>query len=341
MPVFHDAPIPSNRTVIVLMASLIAVSLGAVARAQTSLDDVHIVANANAVPGIAARSGAMDVSGLHLIKTDVNLVLVPVSVTDLQERIVTGLQPENFQIFEDKEPQEIRNFSAEDVPVTIGIILDTSGSMQDKIDRVREAVMEFCENANPQDEFFLISFSEQPRLMTDFTDTPDKVEAELPFLLPKGRTALLDAIYLGLDKMKHARHSKKALLIISDGGDNHSRHGEKAVRAAAKESDVMVYTIGIFDRFVATEEEMQGPSLLSDIAESSGGRSFTLENPNDLPAIAHRIGMELRTQYVLAYRPQSAAHDGRWRKIKVRLRLPGKHSPFQTHSRSGYYAMAR
>ena len=173
-----------------------------------------------------------------------------------------------------------------------------------------------------KDEFFLIEFSDTPRLAADFTSSTEKIENELLFTRPKGQTALLDAIYMGLSKMKSAKFQRKALLIISDGGDNHSRYGEREVKAAARESDVMIYSIGTFDRYVPTPEEARGPSLLSEISEPTGGRAFTLQNTVEMPAVAHHIGTELRTQYLLAYQPQDFEHDGKWHKIKVKLRLP-------------------
>ncbi|HEX4783076.1 MAG TPA: VWA domain-containing protein [Candidatus Sulfotelmatobacter sp.] len=292
------------------------------------------------MPNALASTKMPEDLGLHVLKTDVKLVLVPVSVTDPWQRLVSGLGAENFQIFDGKKQQEIRHFSSEDLPVSIGIILDASGSMRDKMDRVRDAVHQFCEAANLQDEFFMISFSDEPRLIADFTSSSQDVEKELLFIQPKGRTALLDAIYLGLREMKNAKYGKRALLIISDGGDNHSRYSERDVRAAAKESDVMIYAIGTFDRYVPTEEELRGPLLLSEIADSTGGQAFTLQNEVELPAVARHIGKALRTQYVLGYSPAELHHDGKWHKIQVKLRLPRKFSMLSAHARRGYYAPA-
>src|ERR1051326_2974290 len=248
--------------------------------AQTSVNDVHVASRA-----AVATSSNQSVDGpmLHVIKTDVRLVLVPVSVTDPMQRFVTGLNQDNFEVFEDKTPQTIRSFSSEDVPISVGIILDTSGSMTDKVDRVRDAVNEFCDAANPEDEFFMISFNDDPRLVVDFTTSTDEIKKELVFTRPKGRTSLLDAIRMGLAKMKTARYGKKALLIISDGGDNHSRYGEKAIKSLARESDVMIYSIGTFDRYVPTLEEARGPALLTELAEPTGGRGFTLDHSQEMP----------------------------------------------------------
>lgn len=318
----------------VSLSVLLFVLLSAALFAQTSVDDVHVV------PREARQdSGSVQLAenSLPLIKTDVKLVLVPVSVTDSNERFVTGLSQDNFKIFDNNKLQKIQTFSMEDTPVSVGIILDMSGSMGDKVERIRDAVNQFCEEANPQDEFFMIVFADEPKMAVDFTTNTNEVEKELLFTQPKGRTSLLDAIYMGLHKMKHARYGKKALLIISDGGDNHSRYGEKEVKSLARESDVMIYSIGIFDRYVPTQEEMMGPQLLSDIAAPSGGQAYTIDNPNDMPAVARHIGTELRTQYVLAYRPQDPPQNGKWRKIRVKLLLPRRFPFLRAHAKTGYY----
>lgn len=313
-------------------------ALSEVLPAQTSIDDVHVQPRASSESNASAKSIQRLPAGVPLIKSDVKLVLVPVSVTDPNERFVTGLSRDNFQIFEGKTPQEIQNFSREDVPVSVGIILDVSGSMGDKVDRLRDAVTQFCEAANPQDEFFLITFSDAPRLAVDFTNSSNEIEKELVFTQPKGRTSLLDAIHMGLRKMKDAHYGKKALLVVSDGGDNHSRYGEREVKGLARESDVMIYSIGLFDRSVPTPEELLGPALLSEVTDATGGRNYTLDNPNEMPAVARHIGMELRTQYVLAYKPKDPVHDGRFRKIRVKLMLPRKFSFLRAHAKTGYYA---
>jgi Ca-activated chloride channel family protein len=305
--------------------------------AQTALDaahmnDVHITPRTGAALATASLGAAAP-----LIRQSVDLVLVPVSVTDAMERLVIGLRQENFSVLDGKQAQQIKHFSREDAPLSVGIIVDLSGSMKNKIDRAREAVTQFCEEANLQDEFFLITFSNQPHLVTDFT-RPEEIEQQLLFARAGGQTALLDAIYMGLRKMREAKYGKKALLIISDGGDNHSRYGEGELKAAVKEADVMVYAIGTFDRYFSTEEESLGPELLSNLAEVTGGRAFVLENPNAMPDLARRIGTELRTQYVLGYRPEQVPRDGKWHKISVKLKLPKRLKSLRAHARTGYYA---
>jgi len=333
-------PVGFKRILLLRYASIIASTLvlaSAIALAQSELDTAHIFPREN--PQMLASANLATSPGhMHAIKQNVDLVLVPVSVTDGRQRLVTGLDQSNFQVLEGKKVQEIRHFSNEDAPVSVGVIVDTSGSMKDKMERVREAVTQFCEIANVQDEFFMITFSDEPHVATDFTNTAEDIERELLYIHSKGRTALLDAIYMGIEKMRQARYSKKALLVISDGGDNHSRYGEREVKSAVKESDVMIYAIGTFDRYVSTQEEMVGPGLLANVTQVTGGRAFTLEDPNEMPAVAHRIGTELRTQYVLGYRPQKAPHDGKWHKISVKLKLPAKLSFLRVHAKTGYYA---
>jgi Ca-activated chloride channel family protein len=222
--------------------------------------------------------------------------------------------------------------------VSVGILVDTSGSMSYKLEQAREAVLQFCEMANPQDEFFLITFADTPRLITDFTGSAEHIENDLLTARSKGETSLLDAIYMGVRKMRNARYARKALLILSDGGDNHSRYTEKDVKSALRESDVMVFAVGTYERYVTTQEELLGPALLGTVAEITGGQSFTITNAGELPAITRNIGTQLRHQYLLAYQPQAAEHDGKWHKISVKLKLPKKlHYLLHVNARAGYY----
>ncbi|MGH9510543.1 MAG: VWA domain-containing protein [Terriglobales bacterium] len=318
-----------------LLFCLLPVNLSA--QSPSDVDDVHIRPRVE-IP--AQKLTESDAASPHIrpMKVDVDLVLVPVTITDPMNRLVTGLDKDNFQLFEGKDQQVIKNFSSEDAPVSIGVIFDMSGSMSSKIDRAREAVSEFFKTANPQDEFFMITFADQPQEVSDFTQSVENIQNKLIFSVPKGRTALLDAIYLGVSKMRQAKYPKKALLIISDGGDNHSRYTEGEIKSLVKESDLLIYAIGIYDHYFASEEERLGPALLSDIAELTGGRSFTIDNPNDLADVATKIGIELRNQYVLGYRPNKPGHDGKWRKIKVKLLAPKGLPPLRVYAKTGYYA---
>jgi len=307
------------------------------------VEDVHVAPRVDPPPADKAADIALDTVHTHapMIKSKVDLVLVPVTVTDPMNRLVTGLDKENFEVFEGKDRQEVRHFSAEDAPISLGVIFDMSGSMASKIERAREAVIDFFKTANPQDEFFLITFSERPEETSDFTQSIEDLQGRLVFTVPKGRTALLDAIYLGVSKMRQAKYPKKSLLIISDGGDNHSRYTEGEIKSLVKEADTMVYSIGIYDHYFATEEERLGPQLLGDISELSGGRAFTIDNPNDLSDVATKIGIELRNQYVLGYRPKNPGHDGKWHKIRVKLLPPKGLPPLHVYAKTGYYAASQ
>jgi len=218
------------------------------------------------------------------------------------------------------------------------VIFDMSGSMNSKIALAREAVIEFLKAANPQDEFFLIAFADRPEEISDFTTSVEDVQARLLNTFPKGRTALIDAIYLGITKMRHARHRRKALLVISDGGDNHSRYTEGEIKSLVKESDVLIYGVGVYDRYFPTPEERLGPWLLTDITEITGGRTFTVDNPNGLPAVARAIGIQLRNQYVIGYRPTKSQRNGKWHKIKVKLTALKGLPPLRVRAKTGYYA---
>ena len=283
--------------------------------------------------------GALD----RAIRVDVDLALVNVTITDPYNRLVTGLEAENFRVYEDNVEQEVAHFSNEDVPVSIGVIFDLSGSMANKVDKSRLAALQFFKTANPQDEFFLVSFNDRAQLISPFTSSVEDLQTRLMFTAAKGRTALLDAIYLGLSQMKGARNTKRALLIISDGGDNHSRYSERDIRSFVKEADVQVYAIGIFDASGnrSTPEEQGGPSMLGDVTDMTGGRTFQVANLNDLPDIAIKISMELRNQYVLGFRPSNRQHDGKWRKLKIKLRPPKGLPPLNVYAKSGYLAPGR
>jgi Ca-activated chloride channel family protein len=277
----------------------------------------------------------------HGIKVDVNMTLVNLTVTDPLDRMVTGLEKEHFRVFEDGIEQEVLTLSSEDVPVSIGLVFDMSGSMSDKVEKAREAAVQFMHTANPLDQFFLVSFNDRAELTSGFTTSVNELQNRMMFTSSKGRTALLDAIYLGLSQMRGAQNGKRALLLISDGGDNHSRYNESDIKKYLKEADCQLYAIGIFDPIEMrsrTPEELEGPSLLSEMTEMTGGRVFPVGNPNELPDIAAKIGIELRNQYILGYKSSNPQQNGAWRKIKVKLRPPKGLPPLRIYGKTGYYA---
>jgi Ca-activated chloride channel family protein len=344
-----------NNFVVLVAALLLAACAALPGFAQNEQTDVHVVpreqqkgANPDPSvmpPAVAAEARAAGVSVDPSLKThtkpirkDVDLVLVPVTVTDPMNRLVTGLEKDNFLLTDSGQPQEIKHFSSEDAPISLGVIFDISGSMSNKIDKSRDAVVEFFKTANPEDEFFVVTFSEKPEVLADFTTSIEDIQSKLVYAVPKGRTALLDAIYLGMNRMRKAKHEKKALLIISDGGDNHSRYTEGEIKSMIKEADVQIYAIGLYDRDFKTPEEREGPQLLTEISDVTGGRTFTIGSPNELADVATKIGIELRNQYVLGYRPSNPGRDGKWRKIKVRLNPPKGLPPLHVYAKTGYYA---
>jgi len=312
------------------------------------LNKVHVPPPSTSAPATGEPAGAEapattgpDSLKIHpgaRIRLDVDMVLIPVSVTDPMNRLVTGLEKQDFQVFENNGQQKIATFASEDAPVSIGIIFDLSGSMSSKLIRARESILQFIKTANPQDEFFVIGFNDRPELIEDFTSSVEDIQARLATVRSGRRTALLDAIYYGVTKMKDARHERKALLVVSDGGDNRSRYTEGELRAQVREADVEIYSIGIFDPYAATPEEQTGPQLLFDVSEETGGRLFRVDDIADMGDIAEKISTELRNQYVIGYRPKDLTRDGKWRKVKVKVNPPAGLPPLTVHARTGYYA---
>lgn len=272
------------------------------------------------------------------IRLNTDLVLVPVTVTDPMNRLVTGLERNDFEIYDDNSQQKIASFSCDDAPVSIGIIFDLSGSMTSKLVRAKDAILSFIKTANPQDEFFVIGFNDRPALVEDFTSSVEDIEARMATLRAAHRTALLDAIYYGIAKMRQARHQRKALLVVSDGGDNRSRYTEGEVKSLVRESDVEIFSMGIFDPYAPTPEERMGPQLLQDISTATGGRMFRVDDIDELSDIAEKISNELRNQYVIGYRPTSLQRNGKWRKVRVKVNPPPGLPPLTVYARSGYYA---
>ena len=275
------------------------------------------------------------------IRVDSDLVLIPVMVTDRHDRLITGLEKDHFKLFEDKVEQVITHFASEDAPVSIALVFDCSGSMGPKLQKSRAAVAEFLRAANPADEFSLVLFSDRAQLAVGFTDHTEEIQSRLLYAQSKGRTALLDAIYMAMDQMKRAKHSRKALLIISDGGDNTSRYSMREVKNRVREGDAQIYSIGIEEPWGVrgrSPEELAGPALLDEIAGQSGGRLFEVDDLNELPDIAAKIGMALRNQYLLGYAPLDPKRDGKYHKIVVKLTAPKGLPSLRASFRSGYYS---
>lgn len=270
------------------------------------------------------------------LRVDTSLVLVPVSVNDSISRPVSGLEKENFRLFEDKVEQTITHFAMDDEPIAAGLVFDTSGSMGSKLNRSRLAATEFFKIANPEDEFFLVEFDNAPRLVVPLTSDTGQIQSKLAFSHSGGSTALLDAVYLAMHEMKKSKKNKKALLIISDGGDNHSRYTASEIRSVVIEADVLIYSIGVFGGGMSAEEA-GGPGLLSRLSEQTGGR-LLYADPAELPNVAQKIGIELRNRYLLGYSPKNQERDGKYRRIAVKVIPPRGLPKLRAHWRLGYYA---
>jgi VWFA-related protein len=307
--------------------SAILSALAAVARAQVSIDPRR---KPTPAPTQEPRPKAT-------LRVETNLVLIPVSVNDPLNRPITGLEKENFRVFEDKVEQTITTFAMEDEPVAVGLVFDTSGSMGEKLKRSRMAAREFFKTANEdEDEYFLVEFDNRPRLEVPLTRDTGRIEAQLAFSRSHGSTALLDALLLAIHEMRKSKKNKKALLVISDGGDNHSRYSSSEAQRVIRESDVLIYAIGVFGGGT-TPEEAGGGSLLAHLAEGTGGRLFEAIAA-DLPDIAKKIGIDLRNRYVLGYSPANQARDGKYHRVDVRLVPPRGLPKLNAHWRSGYFA---
>jgi Ca-activated chloride channel family protein len=258
------------------------------------------------------------------LKVDVDLVMVNVTVTD-GNKFVTGLKPENFQLFEDKFEQKIEYFSSEVAPVSLGIIFDISHSMEKKLDFAREAAAKFLETGTPEDEYFLVEFSNRAKIAEGFTTDISRLRDRLAFKQGAGATALYDAIYLGLGQLKRGQNPKKALLLITDGEDNHSRYSRGDIRDFIREADAQIYVVDL------------GRALLGDLAEMTGGHSYHA-NVDDLQDICEKIATELKSQYVIGFESTNTAKDGKFRKLRLRVTPPEGMGKLNVRAKNGYYA---
>jgi Ca-activated chloride channel homolog len=271
------------------------------------------------------------------LRVDTSLVLIPVTVNDPLNRPVTGLEKENFRVFDDKIEQTVTQFAMEDEPVAVGLVFDTSGSMGEKLRTSRLAAKSFFRTSNEdEDEYFLVEFDNAPRLVVPLTQNTGSIETQLLYSKSKGSTALLDALLLAIHEMRKSEKKKKALLVISDGGDNHSRYSTAEAQRVIRESDVLIYAIGVFGGG-STAEEFGGPGLLSKIAEGTGGRLYEAV-ASELPDIARKIGIDLRNRYVLGYSPQNQVRDGKYHRVEVRIVPPRGLPKLVAHWRTGYFA---
>src|SRR5881409_9104 len=259
------------------------------------------------------------------LKVDVELVMVNVAVTDSDNRPITNLKAENFQIFEDKVEQQIRYFSMEAAPMSLGIVFDISHSMERKLDFAKDAAAKFLEKGTPDDEYFLVEFSTRAKLAEGFTSDIRRLRDRLSLTPAEGATALYDAVYLGISKLKSGQHPKKALLLITDGEDNHSRYSRGDLREIVRESDAQIYVIDL------------GRALIGDLAEMTGGHLYRA-TVNDLEDTCEKIALELKNQYVIGYESTNGNKDGKFRKLRVKVTPPPGMTRLNVRARNGYIA---
>jgi VWFA-related protein len=279
----------------------------------------------------------------YKLSVDVELVQLPVSVLDKKGLPVRGLQQEHFAIYEDKIQQNISLFKQEDVPLSVALVVDTSGSMSDKLDRLNTAAMTFVQESNSQDETSIVSFGDDVNLEQDFTSNTRKLKRALAGITASGNTSLYDAVLLGAKHLEdEGFHDKKVLLVVSDGEDNHSKYKLKDVLETVKESKVIVYTIGL----LSTDSGILNAGIFADkakkdlkqLAEVTGGVSFFPKNPNDVEEVCKKIARDLRNQYTIGYKPSNGKQDGSWRKVIVQVSPPKTASKVQVRTKQGYYA---
>ena len=272
-----------------------------------------------------------------------NLVVIPVSVTDSTNRFVLGLRKEDFKLLDNGVEQPISHFSGEDVPLSIGLAFDISGSMDFKMRSSRDAAATMLKTMNPQDEAFLVEFNDKVNLTVPFTGKTEEIRNALQNVQAGGLTALLDAVNFTLEQMKSAKNARKAIVIVSDGGDNSSKYTAAQIESLVRAADVEIYCMGVFDPLASlalSPEEVSGPRLLSEIATQTGGRAFAASVSSDMPSVAARIAIELRNQYVLSYYPREQIKDGKYHTVEVKVSQPPGVPTLKMHWRQGYYAPA-
>jgi Ca-activated chloride channel family protein len=273
------------------------------------------------------------------LSVDVELVQLPVSVLDKNGIPIRGLQQADFSVYEDKVQQEISLFKQEDIPLSVGLVIDGSGSMSDKLDRLNAAALTFVRESNPADETSIVSFADEAILEQDFTKDTKELGRALDGIAANGNTALYDAVFLATRHLnKHGAHEKKVLLVVSDGDDNKSKYKLDDVLKMLQESKITLYSIGLLSSDSVYSSSDGGKKALKKLAEATGGASFFPKNVNQVEEICKRIARDLRNQYTVGYKPSNEKLDGSWRKIQVRVSPPKTMSKIKVRTKQGYYA---
>lgn len=288
---------------------------------------------------IAAQNGkpATPDSGDAVFSADTRLVPLNVTVTDKNNHLITNLQKSAFTVFENGAPQQIKLFKREDVPISLGLIIDNSGSMREKRQGVESAALALVKDSNPQDEVFIINFNDEVYLDTDFTNDISKMEQGLTKIDSRGGTAMRDAIRLSVEHLKQkAKRDKKVILVVTDGNDNASQIPLESLTRMAQQDDVLIYAIGLLND-EDKREAKKAKRVLNILTESTGGQVFYPKDVSEVDKIAHEVAHNIRNQYTIAYTPSNTALDGTFRQVKVTVKAPG--NPI-ARTRSGYYATA-
>lgn len=292
-------------------------------------------------PRISAVTTMNDSESKYSIRVTSDLVLIPVTVVDQQDSFITGLEKEHFRLYDEDKEQVITHFVLDDAPVSVGFVFDASGSMLGKERKSQEAVATFLKTANPDDEFLLVEFNYRVRLVMGLTKDTSELQRRLTSLQPEGSTSLLDAVYVAIREMKNAHNARKALIVISDGGDNYSRHTLNEIENAMQEADLQIYAMGIFEPVNVRSrsiEERYGPTLLRQLTEEMAGRFFDVSDVHQLPEVGSKIGLALRNQYVLGYKPSEVKRDGKFHHVQLVLAPPEGNRKLQAFWKRGYYA---
>ena len=274
------------------------------------------------------------------VSVNSDLVQIPVTVVNKADQVIEHLDKNVFEVYENGVPQTIAHFETGEAPISACLIFDASGSMRDKLHRAIEAVQELLNAAIPEDEYCLVRISSEPELMVRMSKGPEGVAAAMNRIFPGGFTALLDSIYSGMQEVTRGQNRRKAIILISDGGDNRSLHTRQEIKQLVREADAQIYSIGIItpDAFLVQPEEIIGPSLMENISNQSGGRLFRIHKVTDLPTSISKITVALRHQYVLGYYSKDAPHDGKYRRVTVKLNVPKTNPGLRAYWRAGYYA---
>jgi Ca-activated chloride channel homolog len=313
------------------------VAFGAVQQAPAGGDEAVVELRGN-----QRREG--ELAHRSPIRLGVNLVVVPVTVTDRDGMSIVGLDRTSFSVFEDGAQQPIASFSSEDTPCSIGVVLDVSGSMKSRMSEARAAIRAFLDAAHPEDEAFLMTFSNRPALQASFTTDLPAIPYHLVRSKVGGATALVDSVYFALQQMRTASHPRRALVLVSDGRDNRSRYSKAELIRIAMETDVQVYTIGLSDNTRTKQEFLEdrsGLALLESLSNVSGGLHHVVRNVSELDAVATRMGRALHNQYVVGYYAPSGSDDGKWRKIRVKVTSAKERPGSRVSARRGYFSPAR